>query len=95
MLGTLVHFGLSLFWSPNFERNFPNPAEEWPELHAEPHHKGRNKGGGGNKNVRCKVMQALQRALSEAQKVGLGVEVLKELIKTHKSTCSSCRCIKK
>lgn len=42
------------------------------------------------KSPKCKSMQALQRALSIAQQVGVGIEELKQLIATHKNNCDKC-----
>jgi hypothetical protein len=78
--------GLSMFWSPNMEQkereHITIPAETLQRWHKKQNRK---------KFVRCKKMQALQRSLSEAQKIGFGDDVLIKLIRIHKANCIKCQ----
>lgn len=83
MLAMGLRRGLSFFWSPNFDkrgedgRAVSTTLLEQRELRK--------------KEVRCETLQALQKSLSEAQKIGFGAGTVRRLIKSHKNSCANCK----
>lgn len=73
------------FWSPNFDRRDEERGKDDADSTF----------GAGDRRSKhpepCRTMQALQRGLSEAQRLNFGVDVIQHLIRMHKSDCLRCR----
>jgi hypothetical protein len=83
MLAMGLRRGISFFWSPNFDKRGEDGRAVSTTLLEQMESR--------KKKVRCETMQALQRSLSEAQKIGFGTGTVKRLINLHKNSCANCK----